>query len=179
MKHLSPESIDFLKRIKIQNNTESKKDNWGQQNTKLFSDLYDIIGQSVTGLKDFALGKWNIIYNDTDDDRSLVYEFALSQSKDLDKLVINITIAPFGQSTIEITHAESLCPVDAKSFYQSSTYHRYFEPHQSKTDGLMTVISQKQITSRHLGAYLEHLLTMMKPYLRAACAEVIKERPAA
>lgn len=171
MEQLSPESMDFLRQIKIQNISKSKKGTWSQQYTRLFVDLYDIIGEANKTLNDFALGKWNISYDPKDDDSKLVFEYALLPSQHETKPSINITIEPFGKSTIEVTHPEHLCPVKSKTFYQSSAYKRYFERHETLASGLVTVIAQRQITSRHFGSYLEHLLTMMKPFLEASCQQ--------
>lgn len=171
MERLSPESIDFLRQIKNQNISKSKQDAWGKHYTRLFCDLYDIISKANKRLNDFALGKWNISYDTKDDDMTLVFEYALLPSQSETKPSISITIEPFGESSIEVNHPEYLCPVKSKSFYQSAAYKRYFEQYQTLTSGLKTVISRRQITSRHFGSYLEHLLTMMKPYLEASCEE--------
>lgn len=171
MQRLSPESIAFLRRIQHQGISRSQHDTWSKHYTRLFSDLYEIINEANKTLNNFALGKWNISYESMDSDKPLAFEYALKSSELEASPSIKITIEPVGISTIELTQPEHLCPVKSKTFYQSSAYKRYFEPHQTLRTGLKTVIAQRQLTSRHLGSYIKHLLTMMKPYLEASCQE--------
>lgn len=172
MQSLSHQSINFLKRIKSMDQTESIDPSWRLHYTRLFCELYDIIRTAHDSLSDMDMGKWSVSYDGEELKNTLSFAFSLSLSNEEYLPKIKISINPYGDSYIEIPTIESKklrqqTDDELIHFYQSPAYKRYFAPHTDSTVGLKTVIPLKQITSRHFEAYLLHLLKMMKPYLAA------------
>ncbi len=168
MKHLSPESIGFLRNIKNKSIAQDNSESWGNLYTRLFCDLFNIVRSANEELNDFAIGKWFITYENTDDQSELSFRFALSLSNEKKAPEIQITIQPFGESSIEVLPVDNRkMDFNLTGFYNSGAYKRYFQDYKDESLGLKTVISSKQITSRHFGDYIVHLLTMMKPYIES------------
>lgn len=168
MKHLSPESIEFLRNVKNNKVNKDQSESWDDSYTRLFCDLFNIIRSVNEELNDFAVGKWFISYENTEDQSELSFRFSLSLSNDKNTPEIQICIQPFGESSIEaIPIGDRKVNSNLEQFYNSVAYKKYFQDYKDQSKGIKTVISSKQITSRYFGDYVVHLLTMMKPYIES------------
>jgi len=172
---LSSQSIAFLKSTDSDSGAPQEPSTWRLNYARLFCELYEVIRSANASLDDLSLGKWSMNYNSEGRNQALSFTFRLDSDIISDRSKVTIQIEPHGTSSIEVSSMDCaetspLVNEELKSFYLSPSYKRYFAPHTRHLDkGIRTIIPRKQITSRHFGAYVIHLLQMARPYLIATC----------
>ena len=166
MKSISIESISLLRAIE---NGEVWP--WSSAKAIIFEELYNIINGITEELDSFEIGSWKVNHLSNDQDKgNLSYEFNLVSGNQNIKLQID----PLNKSFLELELAESPCQQSLKvyhEFFKSPAYKRYFFEHSTPGKSLKTTFSKNQIRSRHFGAYLKHMMNMIKPMLCAGRTE--------
>ena len=174
MNNLSHESQSFLRNLRNVPANEGEDPTWKIQYATLFSEFFNVIGTATDSLSELSLGKWSLCY-ESDDAQNLAFTFRLNHSKQEALPQMVIRMEPFGESFIAVSGcskdrvAEDSNDPRLTSFFDSSAYKRYFSPYESGKYHLKTVLPQRQIMSRHLGDYMNHLFRMMQPYLLVIC----------
>ena len=165
MTRLSIPSVDFIKQCR-RGHMNIEDPSWHQAYARLFCEMYDIIRHTKVFLDDMALGKWSISYDGHDQD-GLSFSFQLEEIKKIQGARIVIKIQPLKTSYIEAYSPSDMPTRQLSSFNSSPAYRRYFSKESNGNHHIKTVIPQAQITSRYFGDYVNHLITMMRPFLQA------------
>lgn len=167
MKSISLHSINFINSV-LRNEVKKEGDYWNKSVGILFSELHDIASIVADELCTYQMGSWKFTSGDNEINKNiLTYHFRIYN----DQNDIDLTINPLGQSYLDIT-LKNYDKDQLDKFYHSSARKRYFQNHSNNNLKLRSVIPKSQVSSRHFGSYILHLIKSAKPVL---CSEAKRQ----
>ncbi len=158
---------DYKRTGKIKNKfTSSELIVFNEEIGEIFST---VISQSV-----IQIGNWHISCDQLENGQ---LHCAYTAYHKLDNLIhLKLVIDPMGTSYIQ-GGISDVCRLDVESseaiasFKLSSAYKRYYQAVTGEPAVIRAIIPKKQISTRHLSAYLTHLVDHMNPWFEMLITE--------